>query len=80
MSDDTGFVGRVFICGPTIYEYDGVLFESQRTGCPYWPTRWPSCKPYERLSARIRTALDRFLALTDEQRAQYVWQGPEEGR
>ena len=27
MSNDDRFVRRVYICGPTIYKYDGVLFE-----------------------------------------------------
>lgn len=69
------FISRVYLCGPTIYEYDGVLFESQGSGCPYWPTRWPSCKPYERLSKRLRDTLDRFLALSDEERKKYLWEG-----
>ena len=62
-----------FLCGPSgIYLYKGIHFETQNTGCPIWPMKWPSCSPYARLSKDIAAALDEMLAMTREQREEYA--------
>lgn len=60
MSNPTGF-----ICGPRIYEYNGMTFEYGPTTC--WPLRKDG-EPKTRFSKADKAALDKFWDMSEEER------------
>jgi len=58
-----------FICGPRLYEYDGLTIDIPGIGGPC-PVK-SNGEPYQRCPRGIAETMDRFCALSDEERETY---------
>jgi len=57
-----------FMCSPRIYEFEGWLFEYHQTSV--WPLK-KDHGPRKRAGRKFYEMLDRFCALTDEQKKEH---------
>jgi hypothetical protein len=74
--------GNTILCGfEPVYEFEGYLFERHHWHGPWPVTRKDPSEPRKTIPSGFWEAIERFQALSEEERAAYLWEpeGGEEG-
>jgi hypothetical protein len=58
-----------YICGPRLYEYNGVIIEMSACSGPWASNR--NGDPYQRLPAKVKKAIDEWWMLPEEEQNKY---------